>query len=48
LLAALQKLGAPIGNEATWPKGSVWTLEAANGQITRATFLPPRRLDDFR
>jgi phosphohistidine phosphatase SixA len=48
LLARLQKLGAPIGDEATWPKGSVWALEAVDGQITRATFLPPRRLDDFR
>jgi broad specificity phosphatase PhoE len=48
LLARLRELGAPIGEAATWPKGSVWLLEAVDGAITRASFLPPHQLDDSR
>jgi broad specificity phosphatase PhoE len=48
LLGRLRGLGAPIGAGATWPKGSVWALEAVDGQVTTATFLPPRRTEDPR
>jgi phosphohistidine phosphatase SixA len=41
LLARLRDRGAPIGEAAAWPKGSVWVLETAGDQITSATFLPP-------
>ena len=44
LLARLRQLGAPIGDGATWPKGSVWLLEGTDGAITRATYLPPRQI----
>ena len=48
LLGRLRELGAPIGDEVTWPKGSVWLFEALDGQVTDATFLPPRQIDDSR
>jgi hypothetical protein len=41
LLGRLRELGAPIGEQLSAPKGSVWLLEAADGGITRATYLPP-------
>jgi broad specificity phosphatase PhoE len=41
LLARLRDRGAPIGEAATWPKGSVWVLETAGDAITGATYLPP-------
>jgi phosphohistidine phosphatase SixA len=47
----VRELGAPIGDDVGWPKGSVWLLESADGAITRATYLPPPsvgdRLDDL-
>ena len=46
LLSRLRDLGAPLGGELTWPKGSIWMLEATNGAVTRATYLPPRPLSD--
>lgn len=45
LLGRLREFGAPLGDELTWPKGSVWALEAVDGTITRATYLPPRRIE---
>jgi broad specificity phosphatase PhoE len=45
LLGRLRDLGAPLGGELAWPKGSIWLLEAVDGAITRATYLPPRQLD---
>jgi phosphohistidine phosphatase SixA len=41
LLTKLHDRGAPISDEATWPKGSVWVLETAGGTITNLTYLPP-------
>jgi 8-oxo-dGTP diphosphatase len=41
LLARLREHGAPISGQLTWPKGSVWLLEAADGAITSAVYLPP-------
>jgi broad specificity phosphatase PhoE len=46
LLGRLRELGAPLGGELTWPKGSTWLLEAVNGAVTRATYVPPLQLDD--
>jgi broad specificity phosphatase PhoE len=48
MLDRLRGLGAPIGDGATWPKGSVWALEAVDGRVTTATFLPPRQTEDPR
>lgn len=48
LLARLRELGAPLGDDLAWPKGSVWALEAADGTITKATYLPPCKLDESR
>lgn len=48
LLGRLRELGAPLGDQVSWPKGSVWLVEAVDGAITKATFLPPRQLDDLR
>src|SRR6266540_2687066 len=47
LLGRLLEFGAPLGDELTWPKGSVWALEAVDGTITRATYLPPRRIEHW-
>jgi broad specificity phosphatase PhoE len=51
VIGRLRELGAPIGDDVGWPKGSVWLLESADGAITRATYLPPPsvgdRLDDL-
>jgi broad specificity phosphatase PhoE len=41
LIARLRDRGAPIGETAAWPKGSVWVLETADDAIIRATYLPP-------
>jgi broad specificity phosphatase PhoE len=41
LLARLRDGGAPISDQVTLPKGSVWQLEADDGAITNATYLPP-------
>lgn len=41
LLARLRDHGAPISDQVTWPTGSVWLLEADDGAITNATYLPP-------
>ncbi len=41
LMARLRVRGAPVGDDADWPKGSVWVIEAADGAITTATYLPP-------
>jgi len=48
LLARLRDHGAPISGQVTWPKGSVWAVEAMDGRVTSATFLPPRRTEDSR
>ena len=48
VLARLRELGAPLGDELAWPKGSVWALEAVDGTITKATYLPPRQVDESR
>src|SRR6266511_3895494 len=45
LLGRLLEFGAPLSDELIWPKGSVWALEAVDGTITRATYLPPRRIE---
>ena len=45
-LGRLRELGAPVGDEAASPKGSVWLLEAAAGAVTSATYLPPHRVGD--
>ncbi len=45
LLGRLRESGAPLGDELTWPKGSVWALEAVDGTITRATYMPPHRIE---
>jgi 8-oxo-dGTP diphosphatase len=41
LLGRLRRDGAPIGERAVWPKGSVWLLEPAGGTIRSATYLAP-------
>jgi broad specificity phosphatase PhoE len=43
LLGSLRRKGAPIGERAVWPKGSVWLLEVAGGRVRGARYLPPRR-----
>lgn len=43
LLARLREHGAPVNDQVTWLKGSVWLLETADGAITNATYLPPVR-----
>ena len=43
LLGRLRRDGAPIGEQAVWPKGSVWLLEPAGGAIRSATYLAPYR-----
>lgn len=48
VLVRLRELGAFINDELAWPKGSVWLLEAADGAITRATYLPPYQSDARR
>lgn len=45
LLGRLRDLGAPLGGELAWPKASIWLLEAADGAVTGARYLPPRQLD---
>jgi phosphohistidine phosphatase SixA len=41
LLARLRERGAPIGDDADWPKGSVWVFDVADGSIASAMYLPP-------
>ncbi len=41
LLSKLRDLGAPIGERARAPKGSVWLLDSANGSVEYASYLPP-------
>jgi broad specificity phosphatase PhoE len=41
LLGRLRELGAPISQEVSSPKGSVWLLETADGAVTSASYLPP-------
>lgn len=41
LLARLAGRGAPIGDGASWPKGSVWLLELDGGTVTEVAYLPP-------
>jgi broad specificity phosphatase PhoE len=41
LLELLRARGAPIGQNARWPKGSTWLLRLTGDRIAEATYLPP-------
>jgi len=41
LLVRLRERGAPISDDADWPKGSVWVFDVADGSIASAMYLPP-------
>jgi ABC-type phosphate/phosphonate transport system substrate-binding protein len=41
LLIRLRERGAPISDQANWPKGSVWVFDVADGSIASAMYLPP-------
>ena len=41
LLGRLRSAGAPVGEQARWPKGSVWLLRASAGRVAQASYLPP-------
>jgi broad specificity phosphatase PhoE len=41
LLGLLRARGAPIGDDARWPKGSTWLLRLSGGRVAEATYLPP-------
>jgi phosphohistidine phosphatase SixA len=43
LLVRLRERGAPISDDADWPKGSVWVFDVADGSIASAMYLPPVR-----
>jgi broad specificity phosphatase PhoE len=43
LLGRLREGGAPIAEDAEWPKGSTWVLRPDGGRVTEATYLPPLR-----
>ena len=34
------------GDSLSWPKGSTWVLEVADGRVEDARYLPPLRLED--
>jgi broad specificity phosphatase PhoE len=41
LLGLLRARGAPIDQDARWPKGSTWLLRLNGDQVAEATYLPP-------
>jgi broad specificity phosphatase PhoE len=41
LLGLLRARGAPISQNAQWPKGSTWLLRLTGDRIAEATYLPP-------
>ena len=41
LLGLLRARGAPIDQDAQWPKGSTWLLRLNGDQVAEATYLPP-------
>jgi broad specificity phosphatase PhoE len=41
LLGLLRARGAPIGEDARWPKGSTWLLRLSGDRVAEATYLPP-------
>jgi 8-oxo-(d)GTP phosphatase len=41
----LEALGAVVGPEHGWRKGSVWVLEREAGLVVRATYIPPPDVD---
>jgi 8-oxo-dGTP diphosphatase len=43
LLGLLRQRGAPIAEDAKWPKGSTWVLRRNGGRVAEATYLPPLR-----
>jgi broad specificity phosphatase PhoE len=43
LLGWLRDGGAPIAEDAEWPKGSTWVLRPDGGRVAEATYLPPLR-----
>ena len=43
LIVRLRERGAPIGDDADWPKASVWVFDVADGSIASAMYLPPVR-----
>jgi broad specificity phosphatase PhoE len=43
LLGLLRQGGAPIAEDAEWPKGSTWMLRHDGGRVAEATYLPPLR-----
>jgi broad specificity phosphatase PhoE len=43
LLGRLRDGGAPIAEDAEWPKGSTWVLRPDGGRVAEAAYLPPLR-----
>ena len=43
LLGWLRDGGAPIAEDAEWPKGSTWVLRPDGDRVAEATYLPPLR-----
>jgi broad specificity phosphatase PhoE len=41
LLGLLKERGAPIDQDARWPKGSTWLLRLNGDRVAEATYLPP-------
>jgi broad specificity phosphatase PhoE len=41
LLGLLRARGAPIDQDAQWPKGSTWLLRLNGDRVAEATYLPP-------
>jgi broad specificity phosphatase PhoE len=41
LIGLLQERGAPIDQDARWPKGSTWLLRFSGDRVAEATYLPP-------
>jgi broad specificity phosphatase PhoE len=41
LLGLLRARGAPIGQDARWPKGSTWLLRLNGDRVAEATYLSP-------
>ncbi|MFL6226877.1 MAG: SixA phosphatase family protein [Actinomycetes bacterium] len=41
VLTRLVANGLAVDQPLQWPKGSSWLLDGANGQLTRARYLPP-------
>ena len=41
LLELLRAKGAPIDQDAQWPKGSTWLLRLNGDRVAEATYLPP-------